>query len=172
MKLFNLLPGLTGRARTSPFWLSILNVFLNRVVPFNRPHGFRLAEIGEEHVVTSGPWRRVNHNHLRGIHACAIATVAEMSAGFLLLSKLELQHYRLIMSRIEVDYHYQAKMQIFSRSSLSTERLEAEVVKPLRSQDSVSIVMQSTVTDRSGNGIAEARTTWQIKRWDRVETSL
>ncbi len=172
MNLFNLLPGLTRRAKRSNFWLAVLNFFLNRVIPFNRPHGFRIDEIGDSHIRTSGPYKRVNHNHLRSIHACGIATVAEISAGFLLLTKLELQHYRLIMSRIEVDYHYQAKEQIFSQSSLTTERIEAEILEPLQTQDSVSIMMESRVTDAAGNEIAEARTTWQIKRWDSVQTSV
>ena len=172
MNLFNLLPRLCGRAKKSRFWLGVLNVLLGRIIPFNRPHGFRIAEIGDNHITTSGPYKSANQNHLRGIHACAIATVAEISAGFLLLSKLEAQHYRLIMSRIEVEYRYQAKEQIFSTSSLNGERIEAEIVTPLQAQDSVSIMVESRVRDVSGNEIAEARTTWQIKRWDRVQTSV
>lgn len=172
MKLFGLLPRLCGRAKKSGFWLGVLNFVLGRIIPFNRPHGFRIAEIGDHHITTSSPCRRANQNHLRGIHACAIATVAEISAGFLLLSKLEAQHYRLIMSRIEVDYHYQAKEQIFSTSSLSAERIETEILTPLQEQDSVGIMLESRVRDVSGNEIADARTTWQIKRWDRVQTRV
>ncbi len=172
MKLINLLPGLCRRAKKSGFWLAVLNILLRRVIPFNRPHGFRITEIGDNHITTSGPCRRANHNHLRGIHACAIATVAEISAGFLLLTKLDSQHYRLIMSRMEVDYLYQAKQQIFSISSLAAERIEAEIIAPLQLQDSVSIVLESRVSDVSGNEIADARTTWQIKRWERVQTRV
>ncbi len=172
MNLFNLLPGLCVRAKKSAVWLGVLNVLLGRIIPFNRPHGFRIAEIGADHITTSGPYKRANQNHLRGIHACAIATVAEISAGFLLLSKLEAQRYRLIMSRLEIDYLYQAKEQIFSTSSLAGERIEAEIITPLQTQDSVVIMLESRVRDVSGNEIADARTTWQIKRWDRVQTNV
>lgn len=169
---FDALPGLVLKARNSSFWLWVLNRVLGRTIPFNRPHGFRLQEIGENRIVTSCRYRRVNHNHVRGIHACAIATVAEFSAGFLLLTKLEPTRYRLIMSRIEVDYVYQAKEDIYSESQVSTERLDKEVIQPLESSEAVTIVMQSRVRDTSGNAIATAHTTWQIKRWESVRTVI
>ena len=172
MKGFDLLPKLTLRARTSNFWLLILNKLLGRVIPFNRPHGFRILEIGDHFIRTTSSYKRSNHNHVRGIHACAIATVAEFSAGFLLLTKLNPNRYRLIMSRIEVDYLYQAKEQIISESFLAPERLEEEVIEPLEKQELISIRMKSLVNDVSGNEIAVAYTTWQVKRWDRVRTKV
>jgi len=172
MKLSKLMSGLVDRAKESRFWLGVLNFFLNRLIPFNRPHGFCIDEIGDHHVRSSGPYKRANHNHVRGIHACGIATVAEISAGFLLLTKFEPQNYRLMMSRIEVDYLYQAKKQIFSLSSLSEKRIYEEILEPLQHQEAVSIMMQSKVCDISGNDIADARTTWQIKRWESVQTRV
>ncbi|BDD88313.1 DUF4442 domain-containing protein [Desulfofustis limnaeus] len=167
-----LLPQLICRARKSAFWLWVMNLVLAWIIPFNRPHGFRIAMISENRARSAASWRRVNRNHVRGIHACAIATVAEMSAGFLLLSRLDPGRYRLIMARLEVDYSYQAKDLIVSESELSDERLLQEVIEPLRSQEKVSIRMRSEVRDRSGNEIAIAHTTWQVKRWDRVRTRV
>ena len=172
MKGFDILPLLTVRAKTSPFWLWVLNRALGRVVPFNRPHGFELLEISDETIRTTAPYRRVNCNHVRGIHACAIATTAEFSSGFLLLTKLDPRHYRLIMSRLEVDYHYQAKQRIVSRSTISPLVLEKELYEPLRTNDSVAIRLESRVNDLSDNDIAIAFTTWQVKRWDKVRTKL
>ena len=172
MKGFDILPVLTVRAKTSPFWLWVLNRALGRVVPFNRPHGFELLEIRDDVIRTTAPYRRVNCNHVRGIHACAIATTAEFSSGFLLLTKLDPRHYRLIMSRIEVDYHYQAKQQIVSMSAISPAILEKELYEPLRTKDTVAIRLESRVSDLLENDIAVAFTTWQIKRWDKVQTKL
>lgn len=166
------LPKLIDRARRSPFWLTLLNLALGRIIPFNRPHGFRIVEIAPDRVCSAASYKRVNCNHVRGVHACAIATVAELSAGFLLLSRLDPARYRLIMARIEVDYHYQAKEGIISVSSLSAEQLDREVIGPLREQEAVSIRLQSLVRDNSGNDIATGHTTWQIKRWERVRTQI
>ena len=172
MKGFDILPVLTSRAKASPFWLWVLNRALSRSIPFNRPHGFELLEIGENVIKTTASYKRTNHNHVKGIHACAIATVAEFSAGFLLLTKLDPKRFRLIMSRIEVEYLYQAKERIFSESFLDPEVLDETIYKPLQEQEAVTISLKSEVTDVSGNQIAVASTYWQVKRWDQVRTKL
>lgn len=172
MKFQDYLPNLIERARTSGFWLALLNLALGRVIPFNRPHGFRLGEIGEDHVIITAPYKQRNLNHIKGIHACAIATAAEFSAGFLLLMNLDQQRYRLIMARIEVTYLYQAKKRIYSRSTISQATIQQDIIEPLRQQDQVTIELVSEVIDSDANGIARAVTTWQIKRWDRVRTRI
>ena len=172
MSGFDLLPNLLSRARGSGFWLAVLNFLLGRIIPFNRPHGFDIVELGEERVRTRAAYRRVNHNHIRGIHACAIATVAEFSAGILLLSRLDPARFRLIMSRLEVDYVYQAKMAISAETVLGHDVLQAKVLAPLADQESCAIVMETVIDDAAGNRIATAHTTWQIKRWDRVRTRI
>lgn len=170
MRLFDLLGPLTRKARVSSTWLWALNLVLGLVIPFNRPHGFGLEAIGDEFVRTRARYRKSNFNHIRGIHACAIATIAEFSAGFLLLTRLDPARYRLIMSDLQVEYTYQAKEEIFSESRCSGERLMAEVITPLEQQELVTVKMESRVFDASGNAIALAHTTWQIKRWDKVRT--
>lgn len=172
MKLFDLLDPLTTRARTSKKWLWVLNRIVMRVIPFNGAHGFVIDGIGEDFVRTKAPYVRKNFNHIRGIHACGIATVAEFSAGFLLLTQLDPSRYRLIMSHMELEYTYQAKEEIFSESRQSIEKLTREVVEPLKSQDLVTVTMESKVTDSSGNNIALAHTTWQIKNWQQVKTRV
>ena len=172
MKGIDTLSRLTSRAKGSSFWLWLLNRALGWTIPFNRPHGFNLIEIGDDLIRATAPYKRANHNHVRGIHACAIATVAEFSAGFLLLTKLDPKRYRLIMSRIQVEYLYQAKEQIVSECSILPEVMEEEIYKPLQEQESISITLKSRVSDLSGNDIAIAFTTWQVKPWDQVRTKL
>jgi len=172
MNRYDFLSQLAGRAKRSKVWLWLLNIVLGRVIPFNRPHGFRLQMIGDHVVRAMAENRKSNQNHLKGIHACAIATVAEFSAGFLLLSSLDPRRYRLIMSKIDIDYLYQAKETIVSESSLTPETLSTDIIDPLRTEDSILITIESNVFDISGNEIARCYTTWQIKRWDRVRTQL
>lgn len=172
MKSFDLLPDLIVKARRSKFWLFVLNFLMARSVPFNAPHKFRVVEIGADKIVTHAPYRRRNHNHIRGIHACAIATISEFAAGFLLLTKLDPAKYRLIMSKLDVDYSYQAKEEIFAESQMSDELLNQKVIEPLRESELTSIVMETVVRDGSGNEVAIAHTTWQIKRWDKVRTKV
>jgi acyl-coenzyme A thioesterase PaaI-like protein len=172
MNGFDLLPSLIGRARHSKGWLKVLNFVMGRIIPFNRPHGFFIEELTEERVRTAAAYKRSNHNHIRGIHACAIATVAEFSAGLLLLSRLDPARYRLIMSKLDVDYMYQAKQDITAETCLSNAELQDRVLKPLETAESHSIVLETLISDRDGNQVARAHTTWQIKRWDKVRTKV
>jgi acyl-coenzyme A thioesterase PaaI-like protein len=172
MKAFDLLPLLIVRARRSSGWLALLNFVMGRLIPFNRPHRFRIVELQEEQVVTCATYRRANHNHIRGIHACAIATVAEFSAGLLLLSRLHPGQYRLIMSKLDVEYLYQAKKDITARTALSAGDLQELILTPLETAESVLVVMATEVSDSDGVVVARARTSWQIKRWDKVRTKV
>ena len=74
-------------ARGSKFGLYKLNLGLGFVIPFNRPHRIRIREVGQDFVKTVIPYRRKNFNHIKGIHACGLATAAEFASGFHLLSK-------------------------------------------------------------------------------------
>ncbi len=172
MKNFAILPYLLPRAKRSKFWLFVLNTILARTIPFNSPHKFRIQSIAQNKIETFAPYRRSNHNHIRGIHACAIATVAEFSAGFLLLTKLDPTRYRLIMGKLEADYFYQAKQDIVAEAELSEKDLQEKVVNPLRHGDSATIVMTTSIRDISGNSVARVETTWQVKNWDSVRTKV
>ncbi len=172
MKGFASLPGLLEGARRSRFRLWLLNLLLGRLIPFNRPHGVRVLSLGEDRVQTGADYRRRNHNHLRGMHACCIATVAEFSSGLLFLSRLNPNRYRLIMARLEIDYHYQAKGAIVASSSMSDEELKNRVLKPLADQDSVLVTLPTEVHDDKGTRVATARVTWQVKPWEKVRTRV
>lgn len=170
MKYFALLPGLLQKAQASSIYLWLLNRLLGRVVPFNRPHGFAIERIEADRIVTRAPYRRINHNHIRGIHACAIATIAEFSSGLALLSRLDPAKYRLIMSRLEIDYLFQARLEILATTVLDLQQVVQQVIKPLQNADAVSFTQETLVTDRQGHAVAKANITWQIKPWVKVRT--
>jgi acyl-coenzyme A thioesterase PaaI-like protein len=76
---FNLIDKLLkSESKTS---LMALNKVLTIGIPFNAPHGFKIKEISNDQVLIHLPNRKLNHNHLSGIHACAMATVGEYCAG-------------------------------------------------------------------------------------------
>lgn len=167
-----ILPFLITKAKSSSAWLYVLNFLLAHRIPFNGPHGFRLMEISKNTVKTLGPYKRKNFNHIRGIHACGIATVAEFSSGFLLLSRLDPTIYRLIMAKLTAEYYYQAKEDIIGATEFAEKRLQQEIIMPLQQSESTSVIMQTEVSDLSGNQVAAVETTWQVKRWDAVQTKV
>jgi acyl-coenzyme A thioesterase PaaI-like protein len=159
-----------NRAKTSSFWRAVLNWSLNRMIPFNKPHGFAVSEIEDHRIKVRIPYKRKNFNHIRGLHACALATISEFATGFLLVSKLDPQKYRLIMKRLEMDYHYQGKMDAYAEFFISEEWLKEKVFEPLAASDAVLVNCVVNIHDASGNHLTTGTVCWQIKEWSRVRT--
>jgi len=158
------------KAKESGFYRWLLNVGLNRMIPFNKPHGFKVVEIGDYHLKTLIPYKRKNFNHIRGLHACALATISEFTTGFLLVSKLDGKKYRLIMQRLEMEYHYQGKMDAHASFAISEEWLSEKVYQPLQSADAVVIPCEVKIHDVNGNHLTTGKVFWQIKDWQKVKT--
>jgi hypothetical protein len=114
----------------------------------------------------------VNLNHIRGLHACALATVSEYATGFVLISNLDPGKYRLILQRLEVDYHYQARTDAYARFEISEHWLGEAVLSPLQVQEAVTIPARVEVVDAKGNHLTSAVVTWQIKSWDKVKLKV
>jgi acyl-coenzyme A thioesterase PaaI-like protein len=160
------------KAKTSPFYRSILNWSLARMIPFNKPHGFEIVEISDFRIKTRIPYKRRNFNHIRGLHACSLATISEFTTGFLLISNLDMQKYRLIMPRLEMDYHYQGKMDSYAEFSISQGWLDQNILTPLKTQDAVVVPCEVKIHDAQGNHLTTGKIFWQIKSWDKVKTKI
>lgn len=158
------------RAKHSRFSLWLLNAGLARMIPFNKPHGFRILEIGDYHIRLLLPYKRKNLNHIRGLHACALATISEYATGLLLISKLGFDNYRIIMQRLEMDYHYQGKMSATTEFSISDQWLQQNIHEPLKSADSATVVCEVKIFDTQKNHLTTGKVHWQIKEWKRVKT--
>src|SRR5665648_310215 len=99
-------------AKPTKLNLITLDKLLRFGIPFNAPHGFKIKELTKENVIISLPNRKLNHNHIGGIHACAMATVGEYCAGMSLLTSFGISKYRLILSELNVKYTYQGRVNL------------------------------------------------------------
>lgn len=161
---------LVNKARTSSFYLWVLNKAFERMVPFNRPHGFRITEVSTDSVKTRLPYRGRNLNHVKGLHACALATLTEMTSGFLLAVRLDPAKYRLILRKLEVDYLYQGKMDAVCEFALSDQWLTEHVFTPLNTAGVADIIAEVKIADVKGNQLTLGKAYWQIKDWSKVKT--
>ncbi len=161
---------LIEKAKTSPFYLRVLNWSFNRMIPFNRPHGFKIIEIGDYYVRTLLPYKRLNLNHLKGLHACALATLTEITGGFIFVTRLDPTQYRIILKKLEVDYLYQGKTDAVGEFRISEEWMQKHVILPLKTSESVEVVSEVKITDAKGNQLTNGKAHWQIKDWTKVKT--
>ena len=160
------------KAKNSAFWLWVFNFVMLRVIPFNKPHGFWITKITDNEIEIKMPYRKSNLNHIRGLHACGLATVAEYTTGLMLISKIDPTKYRLIMQSLSVQYFYQAKQSVFAQFSLTPDFLEKNVFQPLKTEPIIYVEPEIKLYDSTKNHVCTAKMRWQIKRWDAVKTKV
>ncbi len=143
---------------------------MGRGIPFNKPHGIKIHEIGNDFITTVIPYKRINQNHIRGVHACGLATAAEFCSGLVMLRNLDPREYRLIMQKIEVEYFYQAKKTALATFQLSQSVFENEILSTLKKEGKVFHTCEVIVKDTDDNHLCTAHIRWQVKSWDQVKT--
>ncbi len=146
--------------------LAMENV-LKFAIPFNAPHGFRLRRLGQEEVRIELPNSKLNHNHVGGIHACAIATLGEFCAGLTLARHLGFTRYRFILAELSITYHRQGRSRLTGVARVTLEQI-AQVQADLVQQEKLLFPHTTLITDEAGETVAEVRSVWQIKNWDKV----
>jgi hypothetical protein len=145
---------LLEKAKASKFGMWKLNFLLQRFIPFNRPHGLEVLCVEQNMVQVKMPYQSSNLNHIKGLHACGLATAAEYSSGLLLLSRLGMKNYRIIMESIEVKYFYQGKSDAIAINGIAYK------------------VCTIHLHDSNKNLLCTANTNWQIKSWKDVKTKV
>jgi acyl-coenzyme A thioesterase PaaI-like protein len=158
------------KARVSKRYLYLLNAGVARLVPFNKPHKFRIESITENDIEVSLPNIRRNRNHIKGIHACALATLCELSSGLLLLSRLDISKFRIIMKKMEMEYFYQAKTKVTTSFVLKEEVFEQ--IKSVAQSEPYHFKAEVDVFDADANKVCTGAVTWQIKSWELVKTKV
>lgn len=158
---------LAQKAENSAVYNWVLNRALWAKVPFNRPHGFRITEFKKDHVRIKIPFKRSNFNHLKGLHACSMATAGEYASGLLLLLNLDPKRYRLIMKHIEADYFYQGKMEAEARFNISSDALN-EIIQSVDKEGVLDYECSINIYDKEENHLATITTLWQIKDWKKT----
>ena len=150
--------------------LIALDKVLTLGIPFNAPHGFTIKAISPDEVRISLPNRKLNHNHIGGIHACAMATVGEYCAGLSLLSSFGISKYRLIMSELSVTYTWQGRTDL--EGFCSPRAIDKLAVKnALDEGKTYSQPLETIIREaKSGKEVARVKTTWQLKPWGSVKT--
>lgn len=168
----NQLHTLLEKAKKSSLYLFILNFFAKKAIPFNYQHKIDITKVTDNSVEIKIPYKKYNFNHVKGIHACGLATVSEYATGFMLMSRLDPKNYRLIMKEMIVSYHFQAKTNAYARFSMTQEWFNENVIVPLKTQDAIFLDLEVNMFDESNNHLTTAKITWQIKNWSKVKTKV
>ena len=76
------------------------------------------------------------------------------------------------MQRLEMNYHYQGKMNAYAEFSISKDWLEKNIYDPLRISESVVVNCEVKIFDEQKNHLTTGNVFWQIKDWSKVKTKV
>jgi acyl-coenzyme A thioesterase PaaI-like protein len=168
----NKLNALVQKAKNSAFYLWLLNVILLRTVPFNKPHKLKITKLTDDEITITAANKSYNHNHIKGIHACLLATLCEYVSGLSLTMYLPAGEYRIILKTIKMTYHYQAKMDVSVKFKLDKKEIEKTILTPLQSQEAIFREYTVEAYDTAGNHICTGLINWQIKAWKNAKMKV
>lgn len=132
----------------------VISSIFGRVVPFVGTAGLRYEELSKERVVVSIRNRRPVQNHIKGVHAAAMALLAETASGFVVGMNLADDKLPLIKT-LKVDYVKRTQGDMRAVATLSAEQMQLIEREP-KGEISVAVL----VTDESGEEPIRCEMIW------------
>ncbi len=134
--------------------ITVISKIFGRVVPLVGTAGLRYEELTPERVVVRIRNRRPVQNHINGVHAAAMALLAETATGFVVGMNLPDDKLPLIKS-LKVDYQKRTKGDMRAVATLSPEQVQL-----IRSTPKGEVLVPVVVTDESGQEPIRCEMLW------------
>ncbi|MEQ1311612.1 DUF4442 domain-containing protein [Acinetobacter sp. XH1639] len=125
-----------------------------RVVPMVGTANIRYLEVDKNHVTVRIENQRNMQNHIKGVHAAAMALLAETATGF--LTGLHIPDDRILLIKsLHVDY-----LKVAQGGLTATAKLSADQQKFIADNDKGELLIPVTVIDDSGNEPIQCQMLW------------
>lgn len=132
----------------------LMSFLLGNVVPFVGTARLRFDEVSSRRVVVRIRNRRKVQNHIKGVHAAAMALLAETATGFCVGMNLPDDKLPLIKS-LKVDYLKRAQGDMTAVAELRPEQVHL-----ITTQDKGEVTVPVTITDESGGAPIQCEMVW------------
>lgn len=125
-----------------------------RIVPMVGTANIRYLAVDQHHVMVRIENQRNMQNHIKGVHAAAMALLAETATGF--LTGLHVPDNRILLIKtLHVDYLKVAQGGLTATASLSPEQQ-----KLIAEQEKGELLIPVTVIDDTGNEPIQCQMLW------------
>lgn len=131
-----------------------LSLLFGSQVKFAGTAKVRVHELTQNRAVMSLANKRKVQNHIQGVHAAAMALLAESATGFLVGMNVPDDKLPLIKS-LKVDYLKRAVGGLRAEARLTPEQIQA-----IHSQDKGEVLVAVQVTDEGGNQPIQCEMLW------------
>ncbi len=141
----------------------LLDKILDFNIPFNKPLKFKIQELSKDMVQIHSPSVKARQNHIKGAHACALATLGEYPAGLVLAQNFSPQKYRFILKDLNMSYEKQGRGALTAICKISA-------APSVENDDESWHEMITVINNAQGELVATCKTNWQIKDWSKVKS--
>jgi acyl-coenzyme A thioesterase PaaI-like protein len=138
----------------APVRARLQTLVLANVVPYVGTSRLRFDEVTQKRVVVSIKNRRRVQNHIKGVHAAAMALLAETATGFAVGMNLPDDKLPLIKT-LKVDYLKRTQGDMKAVAELRPEQIEA-----IRTQPKGEVTVPVIISDASGQEPIRAEMIW------------
>ncbi len=132
----------------------VLSKAFGTFVPMVGTAGIRYEHVAQDKVVVSIKNHRGMQNHIKGVHAAAMALLAETATGFVAVLNIPDNRIPLIKS-LHVDYKKVAKGDLTATATLTDEQR-----KYIADNEKGELLVPVTVIDESGTSPIECQMLW------------
>jgi acyl-coenzyme A thioesterase PaaI-like protein len=138
----------------APVRARLQTLLLGNIVPFLGTARLRFEEVTQERVVVTLKNRRRVQNHIKGVHAAAMALLAETATGFAVGMNLSDDKLPLIKT-LKVDYLKRSRGDMKAVAELRPEQLAA-----IRSEPKGEVTVPVIISDESGEEPIRCEMIW------------
>ena len=132
----------------------LTSFLLGQVVPMVGTARLHFEEVSSQRVVVTIRNRRKVQNHIKGVHAAAMALLAETATGFCVGMNLPDDKLPLIKT-LHVDYLKRAQGDMKAVAQLSPEQ-----VRMILTEDKGEVTVPVSITDESGQSPISCQMVW------------
>ena len=133
---------------------TVVSKILGKVVPYVGTSGLLYEEISSERVIVSIRKQQKVQNHIKNVHAAAMALLAETATGFVVGINLPDDKLPLIKS-LKVDFYKRTQGDMRAVATLTPEDVARIATEPKG-----ELWVPVTVTDESGNEPIKCEMLW------------
>ncbi|WP_232503447.1 DUF4442 domain-containing protein [Pseudogulbenkiania sp. NH8B] len=132
----------------------VLTRLFGRLVPFLGTAGLCFVEVGHDRLTVSLQNRRKVQNHIKGVHAAAMALLAETASGFVVGMNVPDSKLMLLKS-MHVDYLKRSQ-----GSMKATAVLTPDQIRRMHEEEKGDAAVEVVVTDESGESPIRCEMIW------------
>jgi acyl-coenzyme A thioesterase PaaI-like protein len=166
MNVSNKMNRQVSKLNTLPIFIRrlLLSKIMGRMIPYVATSHLHVEEMTLDRVVASIPNRRRVQNHIKGVHAAAMALLAETVSGLVFAMNLPDNKLPLIKT-LKIDYKKRTQGSLRASATISPEQKEK-----LQSLDRGNLPVEVMVTDQSGREPIKCEMIWAWVNKDKKNT--